>query len=199
MLEYVAGRRQKFEFTKKNQLDFIRLCDLFQLAEVKQTLMSYLQQNFDDKNVFEYLSIAAGDPSNKEALRESYWIIVYIYLRKIAWDVSESFLNEKTKQMLKSVNPFDFSFTSEFLVHEKTQRKINLNAFVATALEEAELKNKHLALNNMHNLTKVGRTKSEMGLLSDYPHFYQMTVEGKQEVKLYAVRNTENGEFIVSS
>ena len=74
-----------------------------------------------------------------------------------------------------------------------------MNAFVPTALEEAELKNKHLALNNMHNLTKVGRTKSEMGLLSDYPHFYQMTVEGKQEVKLYAVRNTENGEFIVSS
>lgn len=71
-------------------------------------------------NVFEFLRIAASEPDNKEAMRESYWIIVYIYLRKIAWDISESFLQEKTKSMLQSVNPLDFSFNQGFLVHEKT-------------------------------------------------------------------------------
>lgn len=50
----------------------------------------------------------------------------------------------------------------------------------------------------MHNLTKVNRIKSEEGLLSDYPHFYELRLEGKDEVKLNAVRNSENGEFIIS-
>lgn len=86
--------------------------------------MTYLSQNFDVQSVFEFLRIAASEPDNKEAMRESYWIIVFIYLRKIAWDISESFLSEKTKQMLQNVNPFDFNFVQGQLVHEKTQKKV---------------------------------------------------------------------------
>jgi len=33
--------------------------------------------------------------------------------------------------------------------------------------------------NNTHNLTKVLRKKSEMGVFSDYPHFYRLVKEGK--------------------
>jgi hypothetical protein len=51
----------------------------------------------------------------------------------------------------------------------------------------------------MHNLTKVIRTKSEAGLLSDYPHYYKMKQEGKQEEKLFSIRNSENGEFYISN
>ncbi len=51
----------------------------------------------------------------------------------------------------------------------------------------------------MHNLTKVNRIKSEEGLISDYPHFYEMKFEGKTEVTLFGIRNSENGEFIISS
>lgn len=34
--------------------------------------------------------------------------------------------------------------------------------------------------NNMHNLTKVLRTRSPQGVFSDYPHFYKLVQEGKQ-------------------
>lgn len=51
----------------------------------------------------------------------------------------------------------------------------------------------------MHNLTKVHRSKSEQGLLSDYPHFYKMQLEGKDVDRLFGTRITENGEFIISS
>ena len=34
--------------------------------------------------------------------------------------------------------------------------------------------------NNMHNLTKVLRSRSEQGVLSDYPHYYRMVQEGKE-------------------
>jgi len=154
---------------------------------------------FDKSSVFEYLVVAAEEPSNREALRESYWIIVYIYLKKIGWDIVESISTDKTNQMLKGVNPHDFTFNDGYLLHETSQKQIDLNIFVPVAIEEALSKKEYGLVNNMHNLTKVHRIKSEHGLLSDYPHFYHLKLEGKEEVRLYAVRNSENGEFIISS
>lgn len=88
VLEYISGQRDRFEFTKSNQFEFIALCDLFQLQEAKHSLMNHL--TFDVSSVFDFLMVAAEEPSNREALRESYWIIVYIYLKKIGWDIAES-------------------------------------------------------------------------------------------------------------
>lgn len=91
---------------------------MFKLVDAKNTLLTHISQNFDVHNVFEFLRISSQEPENKEAQKESYWIIVFIYLRKIAWDISSSFINEKTKQMLQGVNPFDFNFVAGFLLHE---------------------------------------------------------------------------------
>jgi hypothetical protein len=43
------------------------------------------------------------------------------------------------------------------------------------------------------------RSKSEMGVFSDYPHFYELKREGKQTSFLYATRTSENSEFVISS
>lgn len=51
----------------------------------------------------------------------------------------------------------------------------------------------------MHNLTNIKRTKSEMGLFSDYPHFYSMTRESKTKEILFATRSGLNSEFIISN
>jgi hypothetical protein len=51
----------------------------------------------------------------------------------------------------------------------------------------------------MHNLTKVNRSKSEEGLISDYPHFYTLKLEGRDDVSLNAIRSSENSEFIIST
>ncbi len=48
-----------------------------------------------------------------------------------------------------------------------------------TAEAEFEDKQKVLAENNQHNLTNILRTKSEMGVFSDYPHFFKIEKEGK--------------------
>lgn len=74
-----------------------------------------------------------------------------------------------------------------------------MKAFVPIAIQEREVKQAYFNLNNQHNLTKVLRNKSEEGLLSDYPHFYVLKTEGKEEVKLHGIRRSENGEFIISS
>ncbi len=80
--------------------------------------MNHVSQNFDISNVFEFLRISSQDHYNKEAMVESYWIIVFIYLKRMGLDISESFKSEKTKQMLQSVNPSDYRFSKGYIVHE---------------------------------------------------------------------------------
>ena len=45
----------------------------------------------------------------------------------------------------------------------------------------------------------VLRKKSEMGVFSDYPHFYELRGEGQTESFLFGTRKSENGDFIISS
>jgi hypothetical protein len=75
-----------------------------------------------------------------------------------------------------------------------------LAAFVPIGKHEAALKQEFLKCNNAHNLTNVKRVKSEMGIFSDYPHYYTMQKEGGTTTQtiLYAMRNSENGDFIFS-
>lgn len=88
------------------------MCELFQLSDLKNSILKYLSQNVDKNHVFEFLRISSLDPSNKESLREAYWIIVYIYLKKfMGEDTLESFSSGKTKEMLRSINLYDFNFT----------------------------------------------------------------------------------------
>ena len=45
---------------------------------------------------------------------------------------------------------------------------------------ETALKEEYFETNNMHNLTNVIRDRSEMGMFSDYPHFFELKFEGKE-------------------
>lgn len=67
---------------------------------------------------------------------------------------------------------------------------------VAKLLQEE--KEEFFSENNMHNLTNVYRKKSDMGFVTDYPHYYEMKREGNKTPVLFAVRYAENSEFIFS-
>ena len=98
--------------------------------------------------------------------------------------------------MLSEIDCKQFEFTSGFL--EFNGKKIDLTSFVPVAEQESESKSVYIQTNNMHNLTNVKRTKSEMGMFSDYPHFYEFIKEGTTEPYLYATRFSENGDFVIS-
>jgi len=97
---------------------------------------------------------------------------------------------------LKDIDIYEFSFEGGFLVHKT--RKINLEAFLGVAESIWKEKEKMLTINNQHNLTNVYREKSEMGVFSDYPHFYKIIREGKTDPFLFGTRPTENGNFVIS-
>lgn len=199
-MQYLDGSRKQLQFTSHNQFCMIYLCDLFKLSELKNTILNYLSKNVDKNHVFEFLRLASLDPSNRESLREAYWIIVYIYLKKfMGEDTLDSFTSLKTRDLLKSINIWDFNFCLGFLESVSSGKKIDLQAFVPLAIEEAENRTKALQPNNMHNLNKVNRTRSDMGVFHDYPHYYELTKEGSSDVLVHGVRNTENGDFYLSN
>jgi hypothetical protein len=48
--------------------------------------------NVSKDQVFEFLRVASREQSNLEAMREAYWIVMFIYLQKLyGLDIAESF------------------------------------------------------------------------------------------------------------
>ena len=83
------------------------LCELFKLEDLKSHITTYMSQNVDKNQVFEFLRVASLDQNNLVARREAYWMIVFIFLQKqLGIDISESFSesNNKVHHMLKDVN-----------------------------------------------------------------------------------------------
>ena len=76
--------------------------------------------------------------------------------------------------------------------------EVDLKYFLPIAYEEQARRDRYMTTNNMFNLYQTTREKSEMGYFSDYPHFYTFSSEQKESLSLYAKRETENGDFIVS-
>ena len=77
--------------------------------------------------------------------------------------------------------------------------QIDLSTFMSVAAEEIAKKDQTFDTNNMHNLMNVFRSRSEMGVFSDYPHFYELKAEGQQQSHLFGTRAAENGDFIISN
>ena len=49
---------------------------------MKSKIVLFMATNVDKDQVFEFLRVASLDPTNTEAMREAYWMIVYIFLAK---------------------------------------------------------------------------------------------------------------------
>eukprot|EP00340_Litonotus_pictus_P006496 CAMPEP_0170522974 /NCGR_PEP_ID=MMETSP0209-20121228/8359_1 /TAXON_ID=665100 ORGANISM="Litonotus pictus, Strain P1" /NCGR_SAMPLE_ID=MMETSP0209 /ASSEMBLY_ACC=CAM_ASM_000301 /LENGTH=546 /DNA_ID=CAMNT_0010810749 /DNA_START=1 /DNA_END=1638 /DNA_ORIENTATION=+ len=52
--------------------------------------------------------------------------------------------------------------------------------------------------NNYFNTGKIHRRKSEEGIIHDYPHYFQMVLDNDPDLDLFAVRLSENGNFLLS-
>lgn len=180
----------------------------------------------DSSNVFEFLRLAANDSSNKETQHEAYWMIIYIFMkRNVGIDISPSFSSQKCKNMLKGINLLEYTFNDGKLVYRniisKETKEVELKLLLQASQEiQADKLQAFMLTNNTHNLTKVLRTRNDNGVFSDYPHNYRLIQEGKELAhpddtepkamedgttkmpyhgELFAQRQTENGEFIISS
>jgi len=47
LLDHISGAEDNLRFTNKNQFDFVYLCELFKLGELKKHIIGYMSQNVD--------------------------------------------------------------------------------------------------------------------------------------------------------
>lgn len=81
---------------------------------------------------------------------------------------------------------------------ELSNVKVNLQ-FLSNFLTQIKKINvKYYIENNFFNTGKVYRKKNNDGIIDDYPHYYQMVLDNDTELKLYAIRASENSNFILS-
>lgn len=87
--------------------------------------------------------------------------------------------------MLRGINLLEYTFQDGFLVYTKIYskdepKKIDLKLLIRASMEiSADKLQAYLLTNDVHNLTKILRKRSEQGVFSDYPHFYRLVQEGK--------------------
>lgn len=87
--------------------------------------------------------------------------------------------------MLRGINLLEYTFQDGHLVYKKIfsqdePKKIDLKLLIRASMEiSADKLQAYMLTNDVHNLTKILRKRSEQGVFSDYPHFYRLVHEGK--------------------
>lgn len=87
------------------------------MSDLKPKIVVFMAQNVGKDQVFEFLRVASLDKTNDEAMREAYWIIMYIFLSKYQGiDISDSFQKgTKVRGMLNDIDVRSFKFSNGFL------------------------------------------------------------------------------------
>ncbi len=73
----------------------------------------------------------------------------------------------------------------------------NIKFLEKTYFNYKEEINKYFIANNSFNVGNIYRKKSNF-LMDDYPHYYQMKLENEPDLLIFAVRHSENSNFIIS-
>jgi hypothetical protein len=117
----------------------------------------------DSETIFEFLDLAANNCSTREAQVDAYWMVVYIFLKKVCnIDIANSFSSPKVIKMLKKINLLEYHFRDGALVFKPLMasegKQIDLAKFsVAQQIVSADKMQEFLLTNNQHNLCKVVR------------------------------------------
>lgn len=75
---------------------------------------------------------------------------------------------------------------------------MNLNLFIYAACLINEERDSYFKSSMNFYPCKVTRVKSEEGLISNYPHYYSIHCDDMNHPKIFAIRKSENSEFVIS-
>jgi len=199
------------EINESNQFQMLHLFALFDLNEKKQKLTEFIQTNINSKNVFNYLLwiaeyIRAGlQEAYVEEIKYWYWLIVYILLRKhtngkdlISVQINSFLESPIYQKKFTDLDTDDYVFDNYELYYTKSKESVNLNLFIYGAWLVNDEKDAYFKTSMSFYPWKVIRTKSEEGMISDYPHYYKIVSEDKSHPVIFATRNSINGRFRIS-
>lgn len=134
----------------------------------------------------------------------SFWLIKYLVNQKE--DLPEIYFNGYNySNIVKLEQGGFFRFDDKSIIYqpinfEKKQNNLlvaNIKFLEKTFKAYFNDNQKFFEVNNCFNVGKIIRRKSD-SLIDNYPHYFQIIVENEPDLFLYAIRSSENSNFIIS-
>ncbi len=165
--------------------------------------MEKLLLDLSEENIIYFIKVCANlddDFLNSYSL----WLIKFLFNKQE--NLPEIYFNGYNySSIVKFEQGGNFKFDDKSIIYQNSNLEKKRDYLLAANLKylEKNYKNhlneirKYYEINNCFNVGKILRRKSD-NLIDDYPHYYQMTIENEPNLLIYAIRMTENSNFLIS-
>jgi hypothetical protein len=195
--EYIVDKSYKFHYNKDNIISYFHAFTVCQLLDKRSEVLDRLLQDLSDENIIYFIKVVSNlDDNFLNAY--TYWLLRYIINtnEKLPTISYNSFKYDN----IININNGYFTFDEAGVIYHSTRTILSANVNFLKKYNETiniDIK-KYFACNNYFNMGRVLRRKSDENLLNDYPHYYQLVLENEPSIIMYAIRPSENGNFIIS-
>jgi hypothetical protein len=200
--EYLINKNFEFNYSKENLISYFYAFTLCQLQDKRKEVLERLLHDLTDDNIVYFLKVVS---TIEDDFLQSYsfWLIRYLINKNEKLDVIK-FNGYNFSSIVKISNGVTFNFDDNRIIFNNYRKGIfnvsaNLN-FLRKYFDNIYKPDieKYFKVNDYFNMGKVLRRKSDDNLVDDYPHYFQLVLENDPSIVLYAIRPSENGNFIIS-
>jgi hypothetical protein len=195
--EYIIDKSFQFHYNKDNIISYFYAFTVCQLMDKRAEVLERLLQDLTDENIIHFIKVVSN--LEDEFLNAyTFWLIRYIINRNEK--LQNINYNSFKYENIININNGYFSFDEAGILYHSHRAILSANINFLKKYNET-IKNdmsKYFMCNNYFNMGRVLRRKSDENLLNDYPHYYQLILENDPSMVIYAIRPSENGNFILS-
>lgn len=208
-MDYLSGNAVDFVYNKENLISYFYAFTICKITEKRREVLEKLLLDLSEENIIYFLKVCAN--LDDEFLNSySLWLVRFLLNKQE--NLPEIFFNGYNyNSIVKLEQGGFFKFDEKSIIYNSAQSENNFNSnrrknvllaanlkFLEKAYQNYHLEtSKYYHINNCFNVGKILRRKSD-SLMDDYPHYYQMIVENEPNLFMYAVRMSENSNFIIS-
>lgn len=203
-IEYIINPNYEIIYTKDNMISLFYAFSICKLEKKKNEVLDKIMFDLSDENIILFLQVI---PSLKnESLNQyAYSLIKHLHSVNYGLGLEIKHMNQPFKDIIHINNNGKIVFDANRIYYSNKKKNILPNTlyanlmFLQKYLDKNKEKKKFFEINNYFNIGIIYRRKSEFGIMHDYPHYYQLSLENDSNINLYAIRESENSNFIISS
>jgi hypothetical protein len=195
--EYIIDKKFVFNYNKDNIISYFYAFTVCKLFEKRSEVLERLLQDLSDENIIYFIKVVAN--LEDEFLNAyTFWLIRYIINKNEKLDIIN--YNSFKYDNIVNINNGYFTFDDAGIIYHSQKAVLSANVNFLKKYNDNLNRDmtKYFMCNNYFNMGRVLRRKSDENLLNDYPHYYQLVLENDPSILMYAVRPSENANFLIS-
>lgn len=199
--EYIVDRNYEIHYNKENLISYFYAFSLCKLFDKRKEVLERLLLDLSDDNIIYFLKVVSNIEDDFLS-SYSFWLLRYL-INNIQKGDKIKFNGYDFETIIKISPGVYFTFDPNRIIINSNKLSWNLTAnllFLRKYYEShrSEIE-KYFKVNNHFNMGRVLRRKTDDNFgLDDYPHYYQLLLENDPNIVLFALRVSENSNFIIS-